>query len=231
MLLNCIIIDDDETCQKIAWELIQKMDFLNLLHTFSSPIEALNSISTNGDPIDILFVDIEMPGMNGLEFIQSLPYGIPGIIITTSHKEFAIDAFENHVLDYLVKPLTYERFSKAVLKAKEIINKQPLNNEDVLFIKNESERIKIKGNDILYLKANGDHVTIYTTSKTHIIYSTLQAMEKKLFSSFYARIHRSFIARIDKIDFFDDLAVIIKDTTLPIGSKYKDSLINKIKII
>lgn len=239
MTLNCIIIDDDEPCRKIAQELIQKTDGLNLVHTFSSAIEALNFLDSCSEPIDIIFLDIEMPGINGIEFIQTLHKKNPAIVLTTSHNEFALEAFENHVLDYLVKPLTYPRFLKAVLRAKETLNKHPLKNEDILFIKSETERIKIHGPDIIYLKAQGDYVTIYTQTAEYTIYSTLNAMEEKLFYQTYARVHRSFIVRIDKIEFLDDKAIALKDTTngslkgitIPIGPKYKDAFFKKINMI
>ncbi len=231
MNFNCVIIDDDTPCQRITEEFIRKTSGLNLLHTFSSPIEALNIINKSNVPIDILFVDIEMPDMNGIELIQSLQNKIKAIILTTSHKDFATEAFENHVLDYLVKPLTYPRFYKAIQKVQELINIPPLQHEDVLFIKEGSQRIKINGPDIIYLKAEGDYVSIYTQSNTHTIYATLTAIEEKLFPHAYARAHRSYIVRIDKIQAIDDMAISLKDTSIPIGPKYKDALYKQLNMI
>ncbi len=231
---KCIIVDDDIMSLKILEALVAKTDFLELIGAYSSSIEAANV--AREQPIDLIFLDIEMPNMTGLEFIKTLDKK-PQIIIASSKKEYALDAFEYDVVDYLLKPIEdYSRFLKAVLKAKDKIMAEPKEPiidrpQENIFIKVDSLLVNFDLKDIYWVEAYGDYVKIHTLDKTHTVYSTLKAIEEKLPSYDFVRIHRSYIVRIDKIKNIDQNNLEITGKVLPVSNSYKQDLIKRIKTL
>jgi DNA-binding LytR/AlgR family response regulator len=227
--MNCIIIDDHDLSEKAIEHFIKKVDFLNLTCSFSNPIDALSFLDKN--KVDLIFLDIEMPEMNGIEFINAITSQCPQIILTTYHKEFAIEAFDCNVTDYLMKPLVYARFFKAVSKAKNIFEKENANfSDDTVFLKKNGAIVRLKKSDILWIEALVDYVIIHTHNEKYIFHSTMKAMEDKLLSKEFMRVHRSYIVRIDKIDSIQDHAIAFDKKLIPIGLSYRENVLKRLNM-
>jgi DNA-binding LytR/AlgR family response regulator len=233
--ISCVIVEDDLVAQKVLEVLIQKTSFLNLKKSFADPIEA--SAYLKSERVDLIFLDVEMPGINGLELIDLLDYK-PSIIMVTAQKQYAVQAFEQNVLDYLVKPVNdYSRFLKAALKAKEV--KDAKKQADVpqktdnppLFVKVDSLLHNINLNSILWIEAYGDYVKINTDQKMLMILSTLKGIEGKLPENQFVRVHRSFIVNIKRIDNIDPANLQIGTKIIPISATHREALINKINLL
>ncbi len=222
MSISCMIVDDDEVSRKIASQFIEMTNFLALRHECSSAIDAANIL--NEDDVDIVFLDFFMPGMNGMELVKGIKSS-PEIIMTTSAQQFAVEAYENSVTDYLVKPLEYGRFLTAVNKAKRNIEsfKLRVEKQNDIYVKADSRLVRIGFSDLLYVEAMADYVIMHTKTKNHIVHSTMKGIMKRLPSSIFARVHRSFIINVTKINFIEDYAVSMQDKMIPIGASYKDS--------
>lgn len=230
--MNCIIIDDDEMSRNAMQHLVSQVQFLNLSGVCTNAKEALSILNTS--QVDLMLLDVEMPDISGLDLIKSLKKH-PLTILATSKKEYAIEAFECNVIDYLVKPVSLDRFFKAVFKAKEIFDSsqqtlESLDN-DFVFIKANGVLIKIDIKEILWLEALGDYVTIHTSEKKYTIHSTMKAIEKKLSPTFFIRVHRSFMVSLNKIASIDDNVIVINKQLIPIGAIYKDNLAKKLNLL
>jgi DNA-binding LytR/AlgR family response regulator len=224
-------VDDEDMSRNIVRHFVEQTSFLTLAKECADAIEAANFLQQN--PVDLLFLDIEMPQMSGMELVKSLQVK-PQVIFITSRSDYAVEAFEYNVTDYLVKPITYARFLKAVTKAKEVFDtQQPLQlySKD-LYIKSDSKIVKINLKDLLYVEALADYVMMYTASgNRHVVHSTMKGVEKKLNSGEFVRVHRSFIVNIEKIEAIEDLSIIINKKLIPIGASYKDSFLKKLNIL
>lgn len=228
--MNCIIIDDQELSRKSLEHFIDKTGFLKLIHSFSNPLSALSFVSDN--KVDLVLLDIEMPEMNGIEFINTVKQHLRQVILTTYHEKFALVAFEHNVTDYIIKPLTYSRFFQAVSKAKDILEKQavhPIGN-DTVFVKKGTSIVKLKKSDIVYVEALVDYVILYTDKEKFVIHSSMTAIEDKLSSKEYMRVHRSYIIRIDKIDSIEDYAISYKEKLIPIGKTYREKVLKHLNM-
>lgn len=229
--MNCIVIDDEELSRMSVEHCIKKTDFLNHTVSFDNPIKALSFIQKN--QIDLIFLDIEMPEMTGMEFIKAVGHKVPQIILATTHTEFALEAFEHNVTDYIVKPISYQRFFKAVSKAKEIHERQANHyiESDVIFIKKGPTIFRIKKSDILWAEACGDYVVLNTERDKYMVHSTLKTIEDKLPSKDYLRVHRSFIVRIDSIDNIEDDTIAYGRKLIPIGKTYKETVYKRLNLL
>jgi DNA-binding LytR/AlgR family response regulator len=186
-------------------------------------------------PVDILLLDIEMPGMNGLELTKNLARNRPLIIFTTSKKEYAVEAFELNVADYIVKPVTPSRFIQAIDRAREIIesNKEDVRiaDDEFIFIRDSNVVRRLKIDDILYAEAMGDYVKLHTPQKFYAIHTTLKAVEERLPSSKFIRVHRSYIASLQKIDTIQDGALVINGKAVPVADAYRAALNKKMNVL
>lgn len=227
--MKCIIVDDDEFSRLVIRKCVERTDSLELLGVCSSAIEAVNFIQEHD--VDLIFLDIEMPEMSGIDFIQSLT-DVPLVILITSKKEYAVEAFEHDVIDYIVKPVEYPRFIKAVDKAANIHDSAHMNDgdKDHIFIKKDSRLVRLKLSDILYVEALADYVNIITEEGRFVILSTMKAMEGKLPNSEFARTHRSFIIRLDKIEAIEENVVAMGGKSIPISRSYKDNVMKRINL-
>jgi DNA-binding LytR/AlgR family response regulator len=227
MKLKCVIVDDEPLALTIMEGYLKKIPFIEILSTFDSAIPVYEFLKQT--EIDILFLDIEMPNLTGVEFIKSLPTH-PSVIFTTANKNYAIEGFNLNVDDYILKPITFERLLTAVnrvadkLAAKEK-NELVEENADFLYLKENKKMVKVYFDDILYLESNKDYVKVVTPGKTVITKQQLSFFETKLNAKNFLRIHRSFIIAINKIDAFSFSSIDIGKTELPIGRSYKDSVI------
>ena len=234
MRTKCIIVDDEPLAIDIVESYIQKIDSLELVAKCSTAVEAFDIL--NAKKIDLIFLDIQMPELTGLDFLKALTKH-PKIIITTAHRKYAIEGFELDVLDYLLKPISFERFLKAIGK----YNKTPENEstvtrlqsnsveEDFIYVKANKKVIKISINDILFIEGLKDYVVIHTNEKKTITKFTMSAIEKKLPGNKFLRINRSFIVSLLHIDAFTATSIEIGKKELTIGRSYKQSVMKALQ--
>ncbi len=231
--MNALIIDDNEMARMTLKQLAERVDDLAIAAECSNAFEAYNLLQT--EPIDILLLDIEMPGMSGLELTKNLVNKRPVIIFITSKKEYAADAFDLNVVDYIIKPVTGLRFIQAIDKAREILNsnKEEVNvkEDEFIFIRDSNIIRRLKLDNILFAEAMGDYVKLYTLEKFYAIHTTLKAVEERLPSSRFLRVHRSYLVAIDKIDSMEGGVLIINRKPLPVADAYRSALNKRMNII
>jgi len=233
--MNCIIVDDDKLSRRIIEEFVNKTDSLELLGTFTNGVEAINYIRQNQDLINLIFLDIEMPEMDGLELLNSLT-SKPQVIIISSKEKYALNAFEYDVTDYLLKPIPYARFYKAIDKA---LNRQKEKLDDFqkeeIFIKKNSTLVRLRYDDILWIEALENYVIFNTYADRYTIHFTMKSIEQKLPIHKFTRVHRSYIVNVSSINYIEDNAIIIKTEdghkSIPIGKSYKDKLMGDINLM
>jgi len=232
--ISCVIVEDDPVAQKVLEVLVQKTAYLDLKKSFDDPIEA--SAYLQHDRVDLIFIDIEMPGINGLQLISLLDYK-PVAIVVSGKEDYALKAFEHSVCDYLLKPLDdYPRFLKAVMKGREQLESRsgrmkPAAKVGPLFVKVDSLLHNIDLNSILWIEAYGDYVKINTDQKMLMVLSTLKAIESKLPQSRFVRVHRSYIVNVKRIDNIDPSNLQIRDRIIPISANHRDGLLAKINLL
>lgn len=231
MKLTCAIIEDDSISRTVIQGLVEKTNFLLLEGSFASAQEAIPWL--NEHEVDLLFLDVEMPGLSGLEMLRSLPYR-PEVIIISANPRYAIEAFDLGLVDYLVKPLKdYTRFITAVNKAISRKNKSPEKQPDdeALFVKVDSLLHKLDVDSICWIEAFGDYIKIQTHEKLYTVYATLKKVEDKLNHKKFVRVHRSYIINISRITNINPNNLEINKKIIPISGTYKDDLLNKIKVL
>lgn len=231
--LHCIIIDDEPLGRDVIESFVQEIPFLSLTKSFGDPTEALLYLQNN--TVDIIFSDIQMPKINGMELVKSLS-NPPVIIFITAHRDFALDGFDTGATDYLVKPVRFDRFLKAVNRAKDYIALKQIPsiqqvNTDRIFIKSEGKLIKILLDEILYVEAQGDYLKIVIDSETYTTQATLKSMEEILTLPGFFRVQRSFILNIEAIRSVNaNMAELINGKTISIALNKKDELFSLLGI-
>src|SRR5215217_1083609 len=232
MTLNCIIIDDEPLARKGLREYISDVDFLNLAGEFDTPLKAAALCNTQA--VQVIFLDIQMPKLSGMDFLKSLPQP-PPVIFTTAYPQFALDGFELNALDYLVKPISFERFLKAALKAKAWHEVRQQNKAiehstiaDHFFIKEDAKLTKLFFDDILFVEALQNYVAIHTTNKKHITYLTFSAVEAYLPPEQFIKTHKSYIISIAKVDSIEGNELRIQQHSIPISRNLKESVLEKL---
>jgi DNA-binding LytR/AlgR family response regulator len=229
MVINCAIVEDESITRSMIEALAKRTGFLTIKKSFENPIEAVHWLNQN--QVELLFLDIEMPGFSGLQVIKSLVYK-PHIIIISSNTSYAFDAIQLSVVDYLKKPVDeYARFLQSVSKVV-VLKQGSLATEEVhdLFIKEESLLVRISIPDINWVEAFGDYVKIHTEKKVYVSYGALKKIEEKLPKSKFVKVHRSFIVNIQKITNIDNSNLLIGSRTIPVSDNYKKQLMESIKI-
>ncbi len=229
--MKSIIIDDNEIALLATQQCVLKAEQIKLLKTFNNALQALSYIASN--QVDLIFLDIEMPELNGIEFIKAMKHPHPLIVLTTSHPEFALEAYENNVLDYLVKPIALPRFLNAVAKAQAMFEKHNIDKieNDIIFIKKGNIIVKVNKSDVLWIEGLGDYVTLNTEKEKFIIHSTMHAIEQKFASNEFIRVHRSFIIRIDRINNIEDNCISYYDKFIPIGKTYREAVYKRLNLL
>ncbi len=218
--MRCIVVDDDPISRDILKSCISKNKRLRLIATFDNAIEA--SAIIDQKDIDLVFLDVEMPEMTGIQFLEKFK-NIPQVIMVTSEKKYAFDAFRFDVTDYLAKPVDMDRFKIAVDRAIYYEENVVKNQEEEIFIKSEGVVIKLRTSDIDYVEAMGDYVKVVLVNGHHIVHSTMKAFEAKLPEDFI-RVHKSYIVNIHKIEEFKDNFVIGEYFNLPVSRTHKKDL-------
>jgi DNA-binding LytR/AlgR family response regulator len=231
--MRSIIVDDNKMARMALKQLVSQVPDLELVSECNDATEALNYINTT--QVDLLLLDIEMPGMSGLELIQKLGNKRPLIIFTTAKTDYAVEAFELNVVDYLVKPIVLPRLKQAIEKAKEAVesNKQEVKVEEqgFVFVKDNGILKRISIDDILFLEAMGDYVKVHTGQKFHVVHATLKSIEEKLPASKFIRVHRSYIVAINKIDFIQEGTISIGKTSIPVADTHKANLNKRLNLL
>ena len=233
--MKSIIIDDEEMARAILEQLISRTKELSLIESFSNAIEAIKFLNQNS--VDLIFLDIHMPTFTGFDLLQTLK-NPPKVILTTSDKNFAIEAFEyNCIVDYLVKPVTQERFDKAILKAKSFnvvsSNSKKVEKEiiDELYVNIDRRLVKINFATINLIEAKGDYIQIKTDSKNYTVHSTLKKIEDKLPNDLFLKVHRSFIINTTKIIDIEDNSVLIGNNVIPVSRSNRPELMKRLNLL
>lgn len=234
--MNCIIVDDDKVSCKILEGYVKKSSSLNLVGVFNDSVAARNILTERND-VDLVLLDIQMPEMNGFDFIGSLDYP-PNIIIVSAAEEYAVQAFDFNVVDYMLKPVTYGRFCKAIDKTiRYYARKDAAANtgDEEIFIKKSSSLVKLKLKEIIYIEALENYVTLITEDDRFTIHFTMKAIENQLPSGIFIRVHRSYIINKSMIQAIKEnsLDLMVGDTqkSIPVGKSFRDTLLNDINVM
>lgn len=228
--IKCLVLDDEPWAINLLKSYIVQVPMLDLVYTSSKPTDVLHYLSQH--EADLIFLDIQMPDIDGIQIMKLINNKIK-VIITSAYSEYALAGFEHNVLDYLLKPIGFDRFYQAVLKAVdwfELMSGQVLQKEEFIFIKSDSKFLKIKIDDILFLEGARDYVFIQTTTEKIITLDSLRNLFDALPPNRFERIHKSYIIALDKIDAVEKNAVQIKTFRLPIGDSYKTGLYKRLNL-
>jgi DNA-binding LytR/AlgR family response regulator len=233
MKTTCIIVEDIQIAADFLKKFCEKSGLVEVKGHFLNSEDALVFLEEN--KVDLLFLDIEMPGATGFELLDRLTW-FPRIILTTSKTEYAFDAFQYNVTDYLKKPFTYRRFLEAIQKIQKT-EPTPSNSATApaepgfLFIKSEDKLVKLVKNDIFFIESMRDYVKFVTASKNYITYSTLKNLEEKLTGDEFLKVHRSYIVNINKIDDIRGNTIYLQGNQIPIGKGHKEELVKRLNIL
>lgn len=230
MSIRCVIIDDEPLARKGLCEYINETNFLSLQGEFDSPLKAADLITSG--TAQLLFLDIEMPRISGLDFFKTLIHP-PPVIFTTAYPQYALEGFEVNALDYLVKPFSFDRFYKAAMKAKEFYevresNQQEEKGSDYFFIKADQKLVKIFFDDILYAEALQNYVVIHTAARKYMTYLTFKSVEDYLSSDKFLKVHKSYIVAASKIDSIEAGDIRIGQIHIPISRNQKEEVMEKL---
>ncbi|OJX30501.1 MAG: DNA-binding response regulator [Chryseobacterium sp. 36-9] len=224
--IKCIVVDDEPLAVSLLSSYVEKMPFLELVYSSENPIEALEYIQKK--EADLIFLDIQMPELTGINFMKIVGNKLK-YILTTAYAEYALEGYEHNVVDYLLKPISFERFQKSALKAQERFAVNRDSNDSYFFVKSSGQQHRINFNEILYIESIKDYVNIKTENQEYIVLDTLKSLENQLPENF-ARVHKSFILNLEKIEKIDVKNVFLNSgKEIPIGETYKSEFFLKIK--
>ncbi|RYG06094.1 MAG: response regulator transcription factor [Chitinophagaceae bacterium] len=231
--MDCLIVDDNKIARMAMKQLSGQVPELNVLGDFSGAIDAYNFLKEN--KVDLLFLDIEMPGMTGLELTKQLGPDGPMIIFTTSRKDYAVEAFELNVADYIVKPVTAARFLQAIEKVREITASKKeevkLSEDEFIFIRDSNIVRRLRLEEILYAEAMGDYVKLHTSVKFYAVHTTLKSVEERLPASQFSRVHRSYLVNISRIDTIQDGSIVVNGKYIPVADAYRAALNRRLNVL
>ena len=239
--MKSIIVDDEAAARAITKQLCKQIEKIDIVEEFDNAIDAIKYLNTN--TVDLIFLDIHMPTFSGFDFIQTLK-NPPQIILTTSDKNSVLDAFEYEcVVDYLVKPITAERFAKALARTKSVDNSQvsdsssPVSTEEAttvgndLYVNIDRRLVKINVPDIYVIEAKGDYIKIKAEDKNYVVHSTLKKIEEKLPKHLFLKVHRSYIINTTKIVDIEDNSVLIKQDVIPVSRANRKELMQRLNLL
>ena len=228
-MLNCLIIDDEPLARKGLKEYLGDVDFVQLLGEFDNPVKAMDIMMK--EKIDLIFLDIQMPKMTGLEFFKSLPHP-PLVIFTTAYPQYAVEGFELNAVDYLLKPFSFDRFWKAVLKARSMKENPQATvanaEEDFFYIKSDNKLVKINYADVQFIEALQNYVAIHTDQKKYITYLTFHSIEEYLPANRFVKTHKSYIVAMHKVESIEGNEILIGKNRIPISRTEKESVLEKL---
>jgi two-component system LytT family response regulator len=231
-MINCVIIDDEPLAREGMASYVREVDFLRLVATCENPLELTKILDQQ--PVDLIFLDIQMPKMNGLDFLKMVQ-NPPIVIITTAYPTYALEGFQLNVLDYLLKPITFDRFFRSVNKAKDYYHlitrpSQTTNDPaaDYFFIRCGSKYEKIYFNEILYIEGMQNYITLYTQKGKYVTLLYLKNLEENLDSRSFIRVHKSYIVSIDRIEGIEGNEIFIQSHRIPISRNYREQVIQRV---
>jgi two-component system response regulator LytT len=228
-VINCIVLEDEELAAKSILKLLDKIERLNVLGHYFNPLEAQNGVDLN--EVDLIFLDVEMPEITGLDFIRSLA-NPPAVIVTTSKSDFALGAFEIEAVDFILKPVTLHGILKALTKFESTRKQEEsLQKADSIFVKVDGKLVNLKFADIKWIEALGDYVGFHTDKKRYVVKSTLSAIEKRIGDHNFIKVHRSFVVNINHIRDIDDSSLVIDDKLIPISRGSRPELLKRINLL
>lgn len=227
MNTRCIIVDDEPLAIKLIRTHVSKFNFLEVVAECKNAIQAVDVLRS--ESIDLMFLDINMPRITGLDFLKSLPHP-PSVIITTAYREFALEGYDLDVVDYLLKPISFDRFLKAINKYCERLEKRSLNKPSsssktldlYIYIQDGKTIHKVYFKDILYLEGYGEYVKVHSSNKVYLSREPMHAYENKLPGDIFLRTHKSYIVSLRKVEAFTSGSVIIRGIELPIGRTFRE---------
>ena len=234
-MIRCLIVDDEPLALHILEDYISKIPFLQLVKATTNPIEALTLVQDKA--VDLVFLDVQMPELTGIQFLR-IANGKAKVILTTAYSQYALEGYELDVIDYLLKPIAFDRFYKAVQKAQSVLQPaqaapQPAQPEpaqpkqqdllnDFIFVKTEHKIQKVYLNDILFIEGLKDYISIFTAAERIITLQNMKKMEDALPTKYFIRVHKSYIVSINKIDSIERSRIFIGDKIIPVGDTYRD---------
>ncbi|BDU24779.1 MULTISPECIES: LytTR family DNA-binding domain-containing protein [unclassified Flavobacterium] len=238
--MKCVIIDDEPLAVELLQDFVKKVDSLELVNSFNNAIDAVSFINQNN--VDLVFLDIQMPHFSGIDFLNTIEKK-PLVIFTTAYSDYAVEGFNLGAVDYLVKPIPFHRFLKAVVRAQQVLQPAtaiqaisenttaPEIEQDFMFVRAEYENVKLNFADILFIEGLKDYVKIYTTDNKFILtLISLIKLENLLSNKGFARIHRSYIINIKHVKSIQKNKVLISDKRIPISESYKNTFFEKINL-
>jgi len=226
--MECIIVEDNELATLSLKKCIERSGSIQIKKIFTSAEEAFTFLNTNS--CDLLFLDIEMKGMSGIDLLKQL-INAPNIIIISAKPDYAAEAFNFDVADYIVKPLSYDRFEKAIQKVKTIQENLQASSKDFFYLKQQQKMVQLFFKDVLYVEALADYVNIHTSTNRYTILSTMKAVENQFPKTDFMRVHRSFIVRLDKIREIEENTISVEGKLIPISRSNKEEFQKKINLI
>ncbi len=227
--MRCLVVDDEALSRAFMEHFIARHDALELVGSCESAIEAANLMKR--EAVDLIFLDVEMPEMSGMELIESLT-NRPQIVLVTAKEEYAVEAFDVDVADYLLKPVKYARFLKAVERAERQARlARATAASECVFIKTEGRLVKLDLTLVRWIEAQGDYVMIHTDDKRYLVHSTMKGMQDRLPARDFARVHRSYIVRLDRIADIANASIVIDRSVIPIGASFKEELFTRLKLL
>ncbi|HUR11766.1 MAG TPA: LytTR family DNA-binding domain-containing protein [Flavitalea sp.] len=231
--MNCLIVDDNQIARTTLRQLASRIKDLTMVPECADALEAYNLLQEK--QVEIMLLDIEMPGMSGIELTRNLAKKSPVIIFTTSKKDYALEAFDLNVVDYLLKPITPARFIQAIDKAREVIQSKSeevkVHEDEFIFIRDSNIVKRLKLDDIMYAEAMGDYVKLHTPQRFYAIHTTLRAVEQRLPADKFLRVHRSYVVCVEKIDTIQEGVLIINNKPVPVADVYRASLNKRMNIL
>lgn len=230
MNLSCIIVEDLLVAANYLMKCCEKSKLVEVKGHFTNVPDALSFVNEN--TVDLIFLDVEMPGPNGFELLDQIAF-LPKIILTTSKKEYAYDAFEYKVTDFLKKPFSYERFLEAMQKVQSSPNITAADTEasDHIYIKSEGKLVRLSNDSILFIESMGDYVKFVTADKKYITHNTIKNLEDKVNKQHFLKVHRSYIVNLHKIDDMRENCLFIKGTEIPVSKAFKPLVISRLNIL
>lgn len=224
-VINCIILDDEPMAVALLSKYVDKIQSLNLVKATTNPFEVLEF--TNNNSVDVIFIDIQMPELTGIQLMEMLGNKTK-FVITSAYSEYALQGYEHNVIDYLLKPVSFDRFYKAVVKVQEVFKEQTFTNvilaeeksDDFLFVKTDGKLIKINLNDLQFVEGLKDYLYLHLKNEKLIVLDTLKDFELKLPNNFM-RVHKSYIVRLDQIESIERNRIFIQNKIIPVGDTYK----------
>jgi DNA-binding LytR/AlgR family response regulator len=236
-MIRCVVVDDEALARELLEDNIRRVPFLELAATCKNAFEAMEVLSAA--PVDLVFLDIHMPDLSGIQFLKTLTER-PMVIFTTAYEQYALQGYDLDVVDYLLKPFSYERFLKSVNKANDLMKRtskpspetaeDTATRENFLFVRSEYKLVKIEIRDILYIEGLKDYIRIHSPEKTVVTLMSMKAIEERLGNMCFVRVHRSYIVNLRKIDYIQGNTLKVGAKDVPIGENFREnffSIINQ----